>query len=95
MFGDSITERWNGRDFGRTHNDAYKNNSLAFQKLFQKQYGAKVQGLALGIAADHVSLETMLYVLRTRGPAQFLTFLMLRRPNICYTGWYMENWLQI
>ena len=57
MFGDSITERWNGRDFGRAHNDAYKNNSLAFQRLFQKQNGAKVQGLALGIAADRVSLK--------------------------------------
>ena len=54
MVGDSITERWNGRGMGQ-FDEGFENNSIAFQKLFQKKNGSKVEGLALGVAGDQVS----------------------------------------
>lgn len=51
MYGDSITEMWNGRQMGR-HGAAWETNLNVFQQLFQKKQGAKVEGLALGIAGD-------------------------------------------
>jgi hypothetical protein len=53
MVGDAITELWNGREWGNF--SGRQNNSMAFQKLFQKQNGSKIEGLALGLAGDQVS----------------------------------------
>ena len=57
FLGDSITEHWNGRDMGVFREKDY-NVSLVFQKFFQKKNGSSVEGLALGVAGDRVSLAT-------------------------------------
>ena len=53
LLGDSITEMWNGRMRGNFIKKL-DNNTAAFQKLFQRKHGSKIEGLALGIARDQV-----------------------------------------
>lgn len=53
LVGDSITEMWNGRMMSGIYGN-YDDNARAFQQLFQKERGGKVEGLALGIAGDQV-----------------------------------------
>ena len=61
LLGDSITEHWNGRDMGVFRPKDY-NVSLVFQELFQKRKnGSSVEGLALGIAGDRVSIYGKFY----------------------------------
>ena len=53
FLGDSITEHWNGRDNGKMDEH---NVSVVFQELFQKDNGGTMEGLALGVAGDRVSV---------------------------------------
>jgi len=51
FLGDSITEQWNGHQYG-LGKSKLKGVKSAFDKLFRKENGAEVDGLALGIAGD-------------------------------------------
>lgn len=55
FLGDSITEHWNGRDMGELR-DKDHNVSVVFDELFNKDNGASLEGLALGVAGDRVSV---------------------------------------
>jgi lysophospholipase L1-like esterase len=56
FLGDSISEKWNGRSTGEFRPKDH-NVSIVFQQLFQKhQNGSEVEGLALGISGDRVSV---------------------------------------
>jgi lysophospholipase L1-like esterase len=58
FLGDSITEGWNGRWLG-SHHKSFANNSRAFRRLFSREEGGQLDGLALGIAND--VLVSLLY----------------------------------
>jgi lysophospholipase L1-like esterase len=58
FLGDSITEGWNGRWMGN-HYKSFANNSRAFRRLFSREEGGQLDGLALGIAND--GLVNLLY----------------------------------
>lgn len=69
ILGDSIVEHFNGLDLGYT-GGKWKANKRVFDKLFNRQNGGKVNGVALGIGGDRI--QNLLYRLQNgEGPAEF------------------------
>ena len=56
FYGDSITEGWRGTEYGRP-NPKYGGAKEVFENRFISEFGAKYNGLALGISGDRVSLS--------------------------------------
>lgn len=54
LYGDSITEHWQGTDLGGTNAELTKVHDV-YEHYFSKARGAHVEGLALGIGGDRVS----------------------------------------
>lgn len=61
ILGDSIVEHFNGLDLGYT-GPTWKANKAAFDKLFSRQNGGKVNGVALGVGGDRI--QNLLYRLQ-------------------------------
>jgi hypothetical protein len=55
FLGDSITEHWAGTDLGHDYAGMQDMNKV-FRQYFTKSGGGQVEGLALGIGGDRVSL---------------------------------------
>lgn len=55
ILGDESVEEWNGRWLGK-ENDGLSGIKDYFKKTFSKTAGGEVNGLALGIAGDTVSI---------------------------------------
>jgi hypothetical protein len=56
LLGDSITEHWLGTDLALTDHMRWQGVSDTFRAaLFDKSFGAKIDGLPLGIGGDLVS----------------------------------------
>jgi lysophospholipase L1-like esterase len=51
LLGDSIMEHWHGTGFGQPE-PAFADNVGVYEQLFDREKGAEVSGLALGIAGD-------------------------------------------
>jgi len=69
LIGDSIIEHFNGHDLGYA-GGKWKANQKVFDKLFTRQNGGKVDGVALGIGGDRI--QNLLYRLQNgEAPAQF------------------------
>lgn len=58
FLGGSVIEEMNGKWFGQTKDDGLKGLQTLFQKNFQKDSGADLDAVALGIAGDTVSGES-------------------------------------
>jgi hypothetical protein len=54
LLGDSISEHWRGTSLGRPQ-DKLIGHAKAFQELFVKENGGKINAVSLGISAERVS----------------------------------------
>ena len=61
FLGDSITEEWNGRWYGK-FSERNEGIRKVFDDLFRRENGSSVEGLALGIAGDTVRARLLLCV---------------------------------
>jgi hypothetical protein len=61
FYGDSITiERWLGTSLGIPDRAAQKNLAI-FQSSFEIKSGGKVEGIAMGLGGDTVSIKLLIY----------------------------------
>ena len=64
LVGDSITEHWTGKDLNRESRN-FAGVAGVFQELFRKENGGRINGVALGVAAERCA--NTLYRLQNGG----------------------------